>query len=614
MTESRPPASLRLVDGRSVVLDPAWTPASSDDPAIPIRPIARRVLAAHDPHGEALLLANQLADQAGLDEALAVDGASLWPRRRLVAWRRIHDLILWRGILAELGVAPGDPVELHDVPPAIRDLLGRSEEAVEPAPPAAGPSLLGRVFRRAKRSVAGPPPKPPVAPTEATPDALDTDADRLAAWFGHGRHPLLVLSDGAVNQTVDTPEGTRRLDPFLGPIVDGLRGTALNPVVLALDGNGSGGDRRVSIKAVTGMPHDPDDVAAAEAASAEAGDRLLEASAVIDLAGIDVGLLLVEEERSFAAASLGRWLLARARIERFLEAHRPAGLLLINEYSRPEWVSAARRKGIPVAAVQHGVIHRHHAGYVLPRRTDGLVLPDRTYVFGDFERRLLTGGVYDEDEVVVAGSPRLDLLARQDAALTEEDAADLREATRAFVGARPGERLVVFSSTSNADIRRLVVAPILEAILDRALPNVRLVIKLHPAEEPHDLYQRLAAGLAARGGFEPPSISVVRDIDLFGLLRAADAHLGIHSTVLSDAVVAGVRNLIVAGFPGGDLLAYVERGVARPIRDGGDLLDALAAPPPAADDPARLAFLAEQFQSGDASERIAADLSGWLGG
>jgi hypothetical protein len=579
MTESRPPASLRLADGRSVVLDPAWTPASDDDPAIPIRPIARRVLAAHDPHGEALLLANQLADQAGLDEALAVEGASLWPRRRLVAWRRLHDLILWRGILAELGIAPGDPVELHDVPTAIRELLGRSEEAVAPAQPAAGPSLLGRVFRRAKRTVVGPPPRPPAASTAAAPDALDTDAERLAAWFGLGRHPLLVLSDAAVHQTVDTPEGTRRLDPFLGPIVEQLRGSALNPVVLALDGNGSGGDRRVSIKAVTGVPHDPDDAAAAEAASAEAADRLLEASAVIDLAGIDVGLLLVEEERTFAATNLARWLLARARVERFLDANRPAGLLLINEYSRPEWVSAARRKGIPVAAVQHGIIHRHHAGYVLPRRTNNLVLPDRTYVFGDFERRLLTEGVYHEDEVVVAGSPRLDLLARHDAALTEEDAEDL-----------------------------------LEAILDRALPNVRLVIKLHPAEEPHDLYQRLAAGLAARGGFEPPPISVIRDIDLFGLLRAADAHLGIHSTVLSDAVVAGTRNLIVAGFPGGDLLGYVERGVARPVRDGGDLLEALAAPPPAADDPARLAFLAEQLQSGDASERIAADLSGWLGG
>jgi hypothetical protein len=614
MTESRPSTSLRLADGRSVVLDPAWTPGSGDDPTIPIRPIARRVLAAHDPHGEALLLANQLADQAGLDEALAVDGTSLWPRRRLVAWRRIHDLILWRGILAELGIAPGDPVELNDVPTAIRDLLGRSEEAVAP-PPAAAPSLLGRVFRRARRTVAAPP-KPPAtaaALAEAA-DPLDTDADRLAAWFGHGRHPLLVLSDSAVDQTVDTPEGTRRLDPFLGPIVEQLRGSALNPVVLGLDGDGSGGDRRVSIKAVTGLPADPDDVTAAEVASTEAGDRLLEASAVIDLAGIDVGLLLVEEERTFAATSLARWLLARARIERFLDAHRPAGLLLINEYSRPEWVSAARRKGIPVAAVQHGIIHRHHAGYVLPRRTDGLVLPDRTYVFGDFERRLLTEGVYLDDEVVVAGSPRLDLLGRHDAALTDEDAADLREATRAFVGARPGERLVVVSSTSNADIRRLVVAPILETILDRALPNVRLVIKLHPAEEPHDLYQRVTAGLAARGGFEPPPISVIRDIDLFGLLRAADAHLGIHSTVLSDAVVAGVRNLIVAGFPGGDLLGYVERGVARPIRDGGDLLDALAAPPPAADDPARLAFLAEQLQPGDASERIAADLSGWLGG
>src|SRR4029079_7619098 len=139
----------------------------------------------------------------------------------------------------------------------------------------------------------------------------------------------------------------------------------------------------------------------------------------IDLAGIDVGLLLVEEERTFAATSLARWLLARTRIESFLEAHRPAGLLLINEYSRPEWVSAAQRKGIPVAAVQHGIIHRHHAGYVLPRRTNGLVLPDRTYVFGDFERRLLTEGVYHEDEVVVAGSPRLGLLAPHATARTE---------------------------------------------------------------------------------------------------------------------------------------------------------------------------------------------------
>ncbi|HXI80504.1 MAG TPA: hypothetical protein VNM34_06755, partial [Verrucomicrobiae bacterium] len=150
--------------------------------------------------------------------------------------------------------------------------------------------------------------------------------------------------------------------------------------------------------------------------------------------------------------------------------------------------------------------------------------------------------------------------------------------------------------------------------LDRSLPGVRLVVKLHPAEESHDLYERLAAGLAAAGGFAATPVSVVRDLDLFALLRAADAHLGIHSTVLTDAVVAGTRNLVVVGFPGSDALGYVASGVARPVRDGGELLAALDAPDEPGHAAARDAFLAEHFAPGEAADRIATDLLGWLGG
>jgi hypothetical protein len=424
-----------------------------------------------------------------------------------------------------------------------------------------------------------------------------------------------VLTDSAVHQVVDTPDGPRRLDPFLGPIVEALRDTRVDPVLVDL-ANAPGvatADRSVPVRAITSVADDPAERTGAEAAAAAAGARLEMARASVDLDGIDVGPLLLDAERSFAGDGIGPWLLARARIEGFLAGHRPAGILLVNEYGRPEWLSAARRQGIPVAAVQHGLIHRRHAGYVLPGRTPALVLADRTYVFGPFEQRLLTGGVYHDDEVRIGGSPRLDLLARRDAGWTANDAAGDREALRTQLGARAGERLVVFSSTNNADIRRLVVAPALEGFLDRPLPGVRLVVKLHPAEAPHDLYEWLAAGLAAAGGFDPPPISVIRDVDLFTLLGAAEAHLGIHSTVLSDAVVAGVRNLVVVGFPGSDLLDYVDRGVARPVRDGGDLLAALDEPPPAPDDEARAAFLADQFQPGHAGARIAADLLDWLG-
>ena len=609
MSESTPP-ELRLADGRRVDLDAAWTPGAADA-AIPIRPVARRVLARHDPFGEAMSLVDRLADQTGLHKALSADDVSVWPRRRLVAWRRLHDLILWRGIVAELGITPESILDPNDAPTALRDLLGLQVAPAEPDSGAGQPALLRRLVRRARRTVSPPPPPPPAASATDGPEA---ERDRLGAWFGHGRFPLLVLSDGAVHQTVDTPEGPQRQDPFLGPVVEQLRGSALNPVVVALDGNVGDGDRRVSIRAITAVPDLAEDQSAADAASAAAVEVLAPTTATVDLDGIDVGTLLLDAERAFAADGLGRWWLARARIERFLATHRPAGVLLINEYSRPEWLSAAHRQGIPVAAVQHGVIHRHHAGYMLPERPLDTPIAGRTYVFGEFERRLLTAGVYRDDEIRVSGAPRLDLLAASDAAIDPEEVDDVREATRAWLGARPGERLVVFSSTSNPEVRSLVVAPILEAILDRPLPNVRLVVKLHPAEAKNDVYERLVAGLAAAGGFEPPPVTVVGDIDLFGLLRAADAHLGIHSTVLTDAVVAGIRNLVVVGFPGSDLIDYVERGVATPIRNGSDLLAALEAPPPAPDDAARLAFLDDQLLAGNASQRIAADLSGWLGG
>ena len=55
------------------------------------------------------------------------------------------------------------------------------------------------------------------------------------------------------------------------------------------------------------------------------------------------------------------------------------------------------------------------------------------------------------------------------------------------------------------------------------------------------------------------------DIDLYRLLRAADAHLGMHSTVLTDAVVVGTPNLIATVDAYTDILGYIPAGVARPV-------------------------------------------------
>ena len=96
-------------------------------------------------------------------------------------------------------------------------------------------------------------------------------------------------------------------------------------------------------------------------------------------------------------------------------------------------------------------------------------------------------------------------------------------------------------------------------------------------------------------------ISVVRDIDLYRLLRAADAHLGLHSTVLTDAVMAGTDNLIARVEASGDLLGYVAAGVARPVTRVADLRAALDHPQPA-HPAARRTFIEDHFRPGEASD------------
>jgi hypothetical protein len=139
------------------------------------------------------------------------------------------------------------------------------------------------------------------------------------------------------------------------------------------------------------------------------------------------------------------------------------------------------------------------------------------------------------------------------------------------------------------------------------------VVKQHPAEADPGPYRAVIEGVAAALGFAPPPITVVKDVDLYQLLAAADAHLGIHSTVLTEAVFVGTPNLLATGVLGGDLLDYVDAGVAIPVTTGEDLLAALdAAAAGAITDEARAAFIARNDEPGNATERIAADLLAWL--
>ncbi|MFH1475559.1 MAG: hypothetical protein ABIG85_06845 [Chloroflexota bacterium] len=636
--ESAPPPA---ADARVVVLDTAWTPGPDDrDDLVPLRPAVSAVLAREDVIDLAIDLVDDWAARLDLHERATFRSVGWWNRRG--AWRWLLGRLQWRAILDELlrgSAAAGAAIAELVLPPgeaALADAAtalaaehglrvttaagdrrtGQTAARDDPRGESAGAIRLGdRVRWRLGRH----PRQVRKRELDRRAELLAARAERLAAE-SPGR--LLVLTVPLVHQRIgglDAP----LVDPFLGPIVDRLRGTRLEPITIARGLDRADDETWPAIEADERLLSDaflPARWSTGDEGAATAVEmigRALDAAAPADADGADVGGFgagLLEEVRRDAGSSLPARLRQASRIERLLRELRPAGVLLYNEYGRLDWLAGARWAGVPVIAVQHGIIFPGHVGYRHARHP-GLVLPACTFVFGPYEARVLrTHGGYVPDEVLVTGSPRL-------APGVEPSPADPAEGwqagpamppgeraeVRRELGVADGDRLLVISTTRDPGLRRFHQNHALACLLDGPLPGVHIAFKQHPAERDRGDYESLVAGLARSGGHEPPPVSVVRDVDLYRLLRAADAHLGVYSTVLTDAVAAGTPNLVAVAQARADLLDYVAAGVAVPVRTHAELLVAIQAPT-VPDPPARRTFLDDHFLPGDGAARIAAAL------
>lgn len=613
-----------------VVLDTAWTPATGDRPdLLGARSMLSRVIERRDLFEEALARLDAWADAAQLPDRLLVEGVTYWYRMRETTWHWLHERLLWRHALRSTF---DDAISFASVPRAeealadvIRCLgvevrgdanheIAESGEAVAVVK-RASPSGAGR-FESLLSLVRGRPGRAATA-RQATEWRRREEvlAERVGQLSAGAAPRVIVLTIPATYQQVRGADNGGRRDPNLGSVIPRLREAGFEPVLI-----GMGLDQRVD-EDWHMIERDPtllpqvlirtrwaaaEDGARVAAALASVEAPLAEARSVpLEVDGIDLAGPLVDALRATVVRIVTSDVHQLARAERLLDELRPSAMILSQEGIRTPWLVAGADAGVPVAAVQHGVLYRTHPGYP-PRRHPASVLPTRTFVYGDYERRVLLDGAYRAEEVEVSGSPRLDLDADTNAGVDSGSTPwgeVERERVRRELGVASGDRLLVVSTLHLAFVRRSHLVHMLEATLGGPLPRTHLVFKQHPGEGDAGPYRALLEGLARAGGYPAPPMTVVKDIDLYRLLRAADAHLGMHSTVLTDAVAAGTPNLIALVEGHADILGYVAAGVARPVRDVDDVRDALADPWPT-DPVARKAFLDDHFRSGDASARI----------
>ncbi len=630
-----PPADDELV----VVLDTTWTPGPDErhPRVVGLRDLSEAVMTRRYLNAEASALLDRWVEASGVVEAMTVDGVSFWYGARLGHWLWLIDQLLWLGVLddrlrehpdvREIAFDAGSDAQLVAVARlvAARDGL-RVTEAESPS----GDGPADRASPVAHAKAAGPPSRPTSILGRARWRIRPPEAERrrrlvlrrLGAIAADPVGRLLVVQAHAL-QRIDTASGPRFLNPYLGPVLERLRGGRLDPFEVDLrttmaDDDAAwarieGPDRTrslpIDILGALGVRM-PGAVKPRDDARARA-DAILASGAPLLTSGVDLGPVLTRATADRLASTLPRRLVDAQRIRELLRRVHPAGILLADEYHRQDWLTAAATEHVPVAAVQHGVISPLHTGYIHGGRPPQLRLPGRTYVFGTWERDLLTRhSVYRPEEVVVGGSPRLDLVDRGG-----ELAAWPDDALRRELGVASGDRLVVLSGTWGVQQRRFHYPIALAGLFAAPLERVHVVVKLHPSEKDEGPYRAVIEGVAAAGGFAPPPVTVVQSVDLYRLLAAADAHLGIHSTLLTEAVATGTPNLLAAGLAGADLLGYVEAGVAVPVRTAADIAAVLDRPREEvvrAED--REAFLRAHFEPGDASRRIADGLLAWMGG
>ena len=533
------------IPGQStVVLDAAWTPEPGDRPdVVSIRPWFAAGLEAHDLFADSLALIDRWGAATGAADRLLVEGVTYWFRVREPLWHWLHERLLWRYALAALeGSAPFESVTAPANESALLDVLhalGRRVEITgEPDPdqaaggaratmsPMSDDDPLRTALRGVVRRLRPKRETPATAERRRRNALLDERVAMLASLPGPR---IVVLTLPGSFQHIGGVGGTRR-DPNLGSVIPKLHEAGLEPIVVGIgmnrkreeDWSAAESDDRLLpgylLASRWGRPEDDDRAAAVTRAVIGGVDAM--PPVTLDLDGLDIAPAFVAALRSLLERLIDTEIHQLARVERLIEELAPAALLMSQEGHRTPWLMAAARAGVPTFALQHGVLYATHPGYP-DRRDPRLIVPSRTFVFGEYERRVLEAGAYDRGEVIVSGSPRLDLDASADGAEgNRTDPEAERLAVRAELGVAEGDRLLVVSTVHTPFVRRSHLAHMLEACLGGPLPTVHIVIKQHPGERDEGPYRDLLDGLAQAGGYAPAPISVVRDIDLYRLLRA----------------------------------------------------------------------------------------------
>jgi len=263
-----------------------------------------------------------------------------------------------------------------------------------------------------------------------------------------------------------------------------------------------------------------------------------------------------------------------------IDKENPDLILIQNEYGPFErsLVVAAKQRGVPTLAIQHGEISPYHRGYMYSAdeisadgsaRSPYCPIPDKTAVYGPYHKDLLTKvSAYPENSVVVTGQPRYDRLHHMEKIYSRLSA--LKE-----YGISSRHRVVLWatqchglSMEENISNFRAVLGAI------AGISNTALIIKQHPGEAEN--YTRMIRDFVR--GSKSNVLITSGTSDMYEQLFICDLLIAKHSTTVIEAVALDKPVIILnlMGKEGAEYsVDYVREGIATEVHREEELRPAI---------------------------------------
>ena len=240
--------------------------------------------------------------------------------------------------------------------------------------------------------------------------------------------------------------------------------------------------------------------------------------------------------------------------EKIINKFRIKKCLVVGEGDRARcFIAAGNRLKINTYAVQHGIINESASTYIITSKYKDVLVPQKTFLWGERFKELLIShtNVYNNENVNVVGQVRTDHLVKNGYLKTSKRSGALK----IFYATQPFKDLL--------EPATLMLFKALKLMKD----DFELIIKLHPADLSFEFYVDMVEK------FQIKNCKMVKDGDLYELIKWSDLVISVHSTVVVEAALMNKPSICILLSKYNDNGGFVKDGVSFGVKDENELLE-----------------------------------------